>query len=126
MQVQSQGEDFTVLYNHAEITSEIDSANASYRASHVELIRTAANSITTVFANGISVDITLAVGIINFILTLPQSFQGQTKGLLGTYNGNTSDDFLYPNGTFLSSDASDRVIHSYGQACMSVAELHTN
>ena len=39
-------------------------------------------------------------------------------GLLGTPNGDTSDDFVYPDGsTLLPSGASDQMIHQWGQAC---------
>ena len=61
--------------------------------------------------------ISIAAGIPNFVLRMPQSFRGVTSGLLGNFNGDSNDDFIYPAGNRLRSEATDREIHSYGQAC---------
>ena len=75
------------------------------------------NRIESTFSNGISVTVTLLSGLLNVVATLPQDFMGLSQGLLGNFNGNDTDDFIYPNGTTLDNDASDRMIHSFGLTC---------
>ena len=75
------------------------------------------NRIESTFFNGISVTVTLLSGLLNVVAVLPQDFMGLTQGLLGNFNGNATDDFIYPNGTLLDNDASDRMIHDFGQTC---------
>ena len=59
----------------------------------------------------------LSLGLLSFVATSPEESMGTTVGLLGNFNGDTSDDFMYRNGTFLDADASDRMIHDFGQSC---------
>ena len=75
------------------------------------------NRIESTFSNGISVTVTLLSGLLNVVAALPQDFMGLSQGLLGNFNGNDTDDFIYPNGTVLDNDASDRMIHSFGLTC---------
>ena len=75
------------------------------------------NRIESTFSDGISVTVTLLSGLLNVVAALPQQFMGQTQGLLGNFNGNATDDFIYPNGTLLNNDASDRMINDFGLTC---------
>ena len=75
------------------------------------------NRIESTFSDGISVTVTLLSGLLNVVASLPPEFMGQTQGLLGNFNGNATDDFIYPNGTVLNNDASDRMIHDFGLTC---------
>ena len=75
------------------------------------------NRIESTFSNGISVTVTLLSGLLNVVAVLPQDFMGLAQGLLGNFNGNDTDDFIYLNGTTLDNDASDRMIHSFGLTC---------
>lgn len=97
--------------------TNLSNVNASSVDNNVDIRRTAVNAIQTTFSTGISVTVTLQSDILDFVATLPQSFMGRTLGLLGNFNGNDTDDFIYPDGTVLSNDAQDREIHSFGQSC---------
>ena len=55
--------------------------------------------------------------ILDFIINLENSLRGETKGLFGNFNGDTTDDYIKPNGIQVSSDASDQMLHDYGQSC---------
>ncbi|PIN98025.1 hypothetical protein AB205_0044190, partial [Aquarana catesbeiana] len=48
------------------------------------------------------------------VSNLPNELLGKTKGLLGTWNNNQSDDFMRPNGTTIPSDSSEQAIYNYG------------
>ena len=52
-----------------------------------------------------------------YTLEVPSSFEGTTFGLLGNYNNDDSDEFVFRNGTMISNSSSDREIHQFGQSC---------
>ena len=83
----------------------------------VDIVSTAMNVIETTFATGISISVTLQSGILSLVAVLPQEFMGRTRGLMGNFNGNDTDDFVYPNDTELDNDADDERIHYFGQTC---------
>lgn len=59
----------------------------------------------------------------NFLLiqiaSLPATYQNNTKGLLGVWNGDPNDDLQRPDGTVLPPNSTLREIHdSFGELCM--------
>ena len=102
------------------MTNRIANVNDSFNetAFHPLISRIDTNSIRTSFPIGITVVISIAATIPNFVIRLPQNFSDATSGLLGNFNGDPDDDFMSPiNGIVTSSDATDREIHSYAQLC---------
>ena len=86
----------------------------------VEITRTGNTSILSVFNNGLAVTISVSLmGMMNIVVNLPVEYDSQTQGLMGNFNGNSTDDFIYPNGSMLDDRASDLMIHAFGQACES-------
>ena len=76
------------------------------------------NSFLVAFPSGISVTVTEIQDSLSIVFAAPSSFQGQTKGLLGMWNGDQQDDFLKPDGTILPSNATGRQIHfNFGLEC---------
>ena len=54
----------------------------------------------------------------SILLVAPDSFRGQTQGLMGTWNGNASDDFLTPQGSLLSPNLTTEQLHyQFGLLC---------
>lgn len=106
-----------VLLDNSSITDQVSSVGNSSTNTLVDIRRTELNRIESTFSNGISVGVTLLSEILNFVVVLPQSFMGMTQGLMGNFNGNDTDDFVYPNGTVLDNSAGDRAIHYFGQTC---------
>ena len=117
VQVRYENGSFVVLHNGIDISSNLTNVNDTYTTQAVQITRTGTDNVTSAFPSGAGVTIRVAENIPNFVLTLPQSFMGQTRGLLGNYNGDSSDEFVYPNETMLNSNASDSMIHDFGQAC---------
>lgn len=125
-----------MLLNGSNITDEVTNSSSDF-SSHVNIQRPSnvmmssigstitqnenselnMNRIESTFSNGISVTVTLLSGLLNVVAVLPQDFMGLTQGLMGNFNGNNTDDFIYPNGTMLDNDASDRMIHDFGLTC---------
>ena len=106
-----------VLLNGAIVSDEVRNVNQSLSDDYVEISRSETNKIEASFSNGVSVIVTLSHGILSYVAALPQEFTGETKGLLGNYNGNDTDDLRFPNGSLLDTGASNRMIHEFGQTC---------
>ena len=75
------------------------------------------NSITISFSSGVGITINSTAGLLVYTLEVPLSFEGNTSGLLGNYNNDDSDEFVFRNGTMISNSSSDREIHQFGQSC---------
>ena len=110
---------FLVQINSFDISRNLENVTDSYRTPSlsVKIIRDTANSIVTHFSNGVSVTITEAAGLPNFVLRLPKSFQEATQGLLGNFDGDITNDFVYPDGNVIADDSSDRQKHIWGESC---------
>lgn len=105
-----------ILYNGENVTQNLTNAGDDFSNLQVSILR-ANNSVVTTFPNGASVEVTATSFILNLRLTLPSTFANQAQGLSGNFNDNSTDDFVYPNGTMLSDNATDRMIHDFGQSC---------
>ncbi|XP_067024678.1 uncharacterized protein [Acropora muricata] len=77
----------------------------------VAVSRPQGNSFLVTFPSGISVTVTDIQGALSIVFAAPLPFQGQTKGLLGTWNDDQEDDFLTLDGNILPSNATGRQIH---------------
>ena len=77
-------------------------------------------TISATFACGAYVEVKQENAIISvMIVSLSEEFRGRTRGLMGNYNGNTSDD-LIPKGstTPISLESTLQVIHEqFGITC---------
>lgn len=109
----------TVLSNGDDITSDLQSVNDSVSGSLGQARRADQHTVVLVSPHGISVNISIRNGLLDYVVALPESFKGTTRGLLGNFNGNPDDDLMSPDGSqTLGSNATDAQIHSLGQECM--------
>lgn len=84
------------------------------------LIKRGNNDFVVTFTSGVYMEIKAENGIISqYIIVLPESFMGQTCGLLGNYNGDQSDDLMPRNeSAIISADSSLEEIHNnFGVTC---------
>ena len=79
--------------------------------------RNTIDSLQLLLHSGIALTFSQSNEIFSFIINLPPTLNGQTEGLLGTLNGNTSDDLIFRNGTLLPTTSSDADKHIFGQSC---------
>jgi hypothetical protein len=71
---------------------------------------------TMVFANGVNIDVNGEVAMLNAVIILPASFSGKTRGLLGTWDNDQTNDLKTRAGTVISSTADQQTIYSnFGQ-----------
>ena len=71
------------------------------------------------FSGGSNIEIRVNNGIISVMLvTLPNRYRSLTRGLMGNYNGNPSDDFIAKGTTAsISIDSDDEEIFTFGNTC---------
>ncbi|XP_077993853.1 uncharacterized protein LOC144447650 [Glandiceps talaboti] len=99
--------DYTILvdatsFDKSVLTEDIyassDLTNVQFylkTESQTNLTRTVA-----VFSSGIAVSIGVVQNMLDAVFSAPSSYKDQTKGLLGVWNDDASDDFLKRDGTY--------------------------
>ena len=78
------------------------------------------NTVSAQFSSGAFIQVTEELEILSQLLfSLPDTFQGVTRGLLGNFNGDTSDDFLPRfSNTPIPTDSVLQDIHfDFGVTC---------
>ena len=77
-------------------------------------------SLVVSFSSDITVTITARSGLLSFVMGLPDEYRGNTRGLVGQWDGNRKNDFIARSGKEISLNASSRTIHNdFGQTCES-------
>ena len=119
VQLSEDNNDFVVLLRGSDITDNVSSTDDLFFSPNqdVFLTRDSQSSLTCSFPIGISVTVSLSSEMLSFVLEIPDQFQNITQGLMGNNNGIRTDDVLYKNGTMLAHNASNRLIHEFGQSC---------
>ena len=78
------------------------------------------NTFASTFSSGCSIKVKEENGFISvFSVTAPSSFKGLTRGIMGNYNGDTTDDLIARNSNEpLPHNSSIEVIHNeFGITC---------
>ena len=104
-----------VLVNGVRI---VDFTNIPFNG--VTIVDQGNNTYGAVFSSGAYVEVREENGTLSsVIVAVPSSFRGKTRGLMGTYNGNTSDDLIPRFGASpLPPNPSIREIHEhFGITC---------
>ena len=117
----------TVILNGVDVTANLTTINdevsavenpAVFPSPGVTISRTGASQFAVVFDCGITFTVEINTGEMIFaVVIFPVELQGQTVGLLGNFNENDDDDYVFQNGTMISNSSSDSEIHEFGQSC---------
>ena len=108
---------FTVKLNETDMSEMLTSVGDNITISSTFIEQSSNNSITVSFPSEVGITINYTAGLLVYSLEVPSSFEGTTSGLLGNYNDDDSDEFVFRNGTMISNSSSDREIHQFGQSC---------
>ena len=109
----------TVLVNGTDVISNLTSVDNTVQYDTVTLVRRTQDTITATFSNNVVINVTLRVGVLSFVVMIPQDILNATdiRGLFGNSDGDKTNEFVYRNGTMLPDDSSDRILHTFGQSC---------
>lgn len=66
---------------------------------------------------GATVMTALQMTFLQTTVVLTDSYTGETRGLMGVYNGEADDDFTLPNGTVLDRGLTEAQIYDFGLEC---------
>ncbi|XP_059159686.1 G surface protein, allelic form 168-like [Physella acuta] len=105
MSIYANNQDFSVGFR--------DNANFTVKQQGLYL-RRLNDSLKISTSDSIGVTISLANRMLEFSLEIDSKFKGMPRGLLGNFNDDKSDEFIFPNGTQLSNSSSERAIYAYG------------
>ena len=107
----------SMLINRTVTINDDDIANTTLSYNNVDISKSN-GSYLVVFSSGISLEIRHLTQMLTIAFAAPQSFRETTMGLLGTWNGNVSDDFLRPDGTYLDVNATEEdIYYNFGEEC---------
>ncbi|XP_078574206.1 mucin-like protein [Branchiostoma floridae x Branchiostoma japonicum] len=98
----------TTLFEEEDFELEVDQTAVLTQPSN--------NSILIVFFSGITVKVTSNKAMLFMEFSAPEEYMNKTRGLLGRWDGDTSNDFEFFNGTLLSSKSSERQIFEMGSS----------
>ena len=110
-----------MFLNQDDVTSDI--SNVPILRENLAMTIFDDNTVVAVISNAqvthsISVTFVPGVEYLAYAVNLDNSMGLTTAGLLGVINGDPSDDFTYPDGTTIPPDASEELIHDWGQSCV--------
>ncbi|CAH1277638.1 MUC4 [Branchiostoma lanceolatum] len=74
------------------------------------------NSILLVFFSGITVKVKANKAMLFIEFSAPMEYLNKTQGLLGRWDGDTSNDFEFFNGTLLPANSTERQIFEMGSS----------
>lgn len=83
-----------------------------YNGASIKIL--SAKNVKISFSSGYSFDFTQDLGVINMVTLVNVELKGKINALLGTYDGNQSNDFTLPNGNTVPINSSPEKIHDYG------------
>lgn len=77
------------------------------------------NTLIVLFDSGLAAEITAGMELLQISFSIPVNdvFNNKTEGLLGLLNEDMNDDLMYPNGTTISTNSSDKAMFNYGLEC---------
>ena len=74
-------------------------------------------TLVIITPGGATVMVSLQMSFLQTTVILSDNYVEDTRGLMGVYNGDPSDDFTLPNGTLLSGSLTEAEVYSFGLQC---------
>ena len=75
-------------------------------------------SLVMSFSSEVTVSITARSGLLSYVLGLPDAFQGETRGLVGRWDGDKTNDFVSRSGENITVNSTSRTLHNlFGKTC---------
>ncbi|XP_019617091.1 PREDICTED: mucin-like protein [Branchiostoma belcheri] len=114
---------FYVVINGVELQKEEIIAGKTFSDGRVFAKNDNAGNLTGIlvsFPSGISISVTRGLDLLSYVVGMPAEMSGKLQGILGNLNGNSSDDFVLPDGSLYPTSnptkPQDSEIFPFGQA----------
>ncbi|XP_052777794.1 uncharacterized protein LOC128215112 [Mya arenaria] len=115
VELNDERDDISIYGNKEDLSKKfkLQPSNFTYKDGNI-IIQKANTSVTVLFSRiGIFMNITVAAKLLSINVMVPKVLKGKPLGLLGNYDEDPYNDFVYPNGTGFPFNASEREIFSY-------------
>ncbi|XP_062605771.1 uncharacterized protein LOC134267581 isoform X2 [Saccostrea cucullata] len=110
--------DLIIRGNGNDLTTRFQNTNYTFLTKNLS-IRWENKSISaSFFQSSIVLKVRLGVRFLISEVVVDDTYMGFVKGLMGNFDGNTSNDFILPNGTILSQNATRTerdIFYNFGQ-----------
>ncbi|CAL1533923.1 unnamed protein product, partial [Lymnaea stagnalis] len=123
VELNSLGTGMVILANGADITTEFY-ADERFNTSNTDGVKVSRKEsqnktiVVGMFPCTISIEVYVGIKNLEFSINIPTDFKNQTKGLLGNFNGDKTDDFVLPDGTILTATQTDterKIFENFGR-----------
>lgn len=116
VQLSVNGTNFQMLLDGQEVVYDTRPNQPKRTIMHngASIIIVSPKDIRISFSAGYSFAFSQDLGVINMVTMVDVSLKGQVNALLGTYDGDQSNDFTLPNGNTVPINVSPEKIHDYG------------
>lgn len=110
----------TVIRENSCTNHTIDDFDQGRDFTGMSIERSSVNNNTVIvsFPSGFSIEVTPGIGLLQITISTDEDMMNNTQGLMGTFNGDKTDDLQYPNGTTISANSTEEEIFHLGQKCM--------
>lgn len=74
----------------------------------------------SMFISAITIKFSIGVRFLTSESMVDEKYSGQVVGLMGNFDGNSTNDFILPNGTILYGsevDTERKIYNNFGQLC---------
>ncbi|XP_035686822.1 mucin-like protein [Branchiostoma floridae] len=86
------------------------------------ILKPSNDSILVVFVSGMTVKVSAKKGMLAVEFSAPPEFRGKVRGLLGRWDGDSTNDFEAFNGTVFPADSTERELYGFGNSWQVTAE----
>ncbi|CAH1226370.1 HMCN1 [Branchiostoma lanceolatum] len=97
-------------------TSVFESNEEMEVGDNAVILKPSNDSLLVVFFSGVTVKVSAKKGMLAVEFSAPPEFRGKVRGLLGRWDGDSTNDFEAFNGTVFSADSTERELYAFGNS----------
>ena len=106
------------MNNKIESLSKFNASTDVNRTDITWQVTNSSRKLKVVFESGASITVDVLTSMLAVTVSTVGAFRDQTRGLLGIFNGDVSDDFTAPDGSKIKIDSSQQEIYEkFGIHC---------
>ncbi|XP_062609556.1 uncharacterized protein LOC134271356 [Saccostrea cucullata] len=118
IEMSSNKQDLIIRGNGNDLTTRFQNTNYTYLTQNLSIRWENKSILASFFQSSIILKIRLGVRFLISEVVVDDTYSGFVKGLMGNFDGNATNDFILPNGTILSENATRTerdIFYNFGQ-----------